>query len=243
MQSSDNALLRQLIASVLTEDLETFLDRASHIRYDSTWGNDNTTFAGPDFVFQKKMSREIKQIWNEEADHEFFKTLTKIYWISRPINSIRRTVHRMLQPGSGKDEISVGLYAPSDRKTSSWASIGLEVQGHVTLAANDMDMLNSGYSDIPTALRKSFKSSGVPKRPGFINSDMKQYYILDAGSFKASNDYDNEGIVDNWKPVAIRIEYTSGQQLNNIVKRTAVQLARFSGLPLISADDKILFDG
>ena len=80
----------------------------------------------------------------------------------------------------GKDEISTSAYLPDQRMDSTWGVIGVKVKGRITLGANSMDDIVSGYPTKSRKLLNKWKSSGQPRRPGafnkfFSNFNLNQY--------------------------------------------------------------------
>lgn len=137
--------------------------------------------------------KEVKKLWNLGADHSFFKKLTKIHWLNN-IDSLK-----YFKSASGRDELSVSLYLPDSKLNppSSWVDpgIGLQLEGRITLACNDMGSLFSGYA---SEIKPEVETSGASRRGQMMYFSALQDYILDADSFDSSST-NNEGIIDNWK--------------------------------------------
>ena len=197
----NEAGLRRLVRNILREDFENFKSRTKDIDYESGLG-----------ASKKDKAKQLKRIFADEADHNFMKGLTKVHWVTGP-----NTLRGFLQGASSRDEISTNAYLPGQKVKGGSTSyldnhqmLGVEVQGRVTLAASDMDLLYTGAHW--NADPKVKKSSGVVRRamefegssPYFV-----KHYILDAPSFaeahKIAPGKINEFVVDNWKPVAIRV--------------------------------------
>lgn len=191
----DEVAVRQIIRDVLAEDLQSFVKRTTGAGEFKGNMNDPTF---EEFPSEKKKARNAKRIWSDEADHSFFDSLIKVHWFQHsPLAGLD-----WILTSSGKDEISTMLYLPGSEITSSWANVGVVVQGHVTIAANSMDSLVSGYKSRKDLAGK-YAASGVPKRPTRMTRKQTSNYILDRDSFKETSQGHNEGIVDNWKPVAL----------------------------------------
>ena len=177
------AELRRVIQEVLLEDKESFLSASEPI------------------IKGKSPSapRDIKRLWNAEADHDFFAGLTKIHWVRR------YQALRFFDEGRGRDEVSVGLYLPGKKVSpaSAWMEpgVGVVLQGRVTLASNDMGSIWTGYAD--EAQPQHAKTSGAVRRGTMMNMSALEDYIIDAASFKEAGSMGNEGVLDNWRPVAI----------------------------------------
>jgi hypothetical protein len=185
--------LRQIIREELNEDLQGFLQRTADISY------------GKSDAGALPLSRSVKQAWSAEADHEFFKTLVKVHWISGVPKSHFQVFERMntFLNASGRDEIATMGYI--DRPSASqWGEFGVMVQGRTTLAANDMNAINSGYyRDIdPAKLKKHKRTSGIPRRAGSFNPSKAKGFILGAADF-GSMHLGNELVVDNWRPTGL----------------------------------------
>jgi len=201
--------LRSVIREVLTEDLAGFMDKTQNISYrgfvqdptfDLDWNKQN-----------KAAARSVKQIWTQEADHEFMESVIKIHWFKRA--GLQEKLQRFLNM-SGKNEISTMGYLPgSETFMSNWGPIGVQVQGRVTLAANRMSTLLSGYGErLSPEIAGKYASSGVPRRgthfAGTVaggHSSLADEYILDRASFKSDMQGGNEFIVGNWTPVGVAV--------------------------------------
>jgi hypothetical protein len=185
------SLVRSIVRSLLRESLEGFTSKTSEISYGK---ND-----------PKQLPRELKSIWSQEADHEFFKSLVKVHWIAGAKKSQYFVFRRMnaLLNASGKDEISTMGYIgrPS---VSEWGEFGIMVQGRTTLAANDMDAIVSGYyRDVGAdEIERYSKTSGIPRRASRFSPGKARGFILDAENFGRQY-LGNELIVDNWRPIGL----------------------------------------
>ena len=185
-------MIRTLIRHIILEDLEGFKTRSSGIKYRS--------------FDPKDMPRELKRVWSQEADHEFFKGLVKIHWVTGLPDRVFKVFEKMdgLLRASRKDEISAAGYLPGSPLTSTWGAFGVIVQGRTTLAAKDMNAISSGYyrNVDPEEIERYSKTSGLPRRAMEYDSSYSDSFILDAQSF-GSVPHGNELIVDNWKPVGL----------------------------------------
>jgi len=184
-------MIRQLIQQIILEDLEGFKARTAEISYGRGASKD--------------IPRSLKQAWAAEADHEFFKSLTKVHWIAGMPKSPYRVFEKMnsFLNASGKDEISTMGYIDKP-SVSQWGEFGVMVQGRTTLAANDMNAIVSGYyREIdPGEIEKYSKTSGLPRRASKFSPEKAKGFILDAESF-GSQYLGNELIVDNWRPTGL----------------------------------------
>jgi len=185
------SLIRNIVRSLLREGLEGFTSKTSNISYGSK--------------DPKKLPRELKSIWSQEADHEFFKSLIKVHWIAGMPKSPYRVFEKMSSflNASGKDEISTMGYIGKP-SVSQWGEFGIMVQGRTTLAANDMNAIVSGYyREIdPGEIEKYSKTSGLPRRASKFSPEKAKGFILDGESF-GSQYLGNELILDNWRPTGL----------------------------------------
>jgi len=197
--------IRQLIREILLEDFESWKEAMK---------------TGPAYVDiqtsdmpnkdRARQPREVKQAWNQHADHSFFDTLVKVHWLSGYLIDYQQKsgvgMIKSLVKATGKDEISTMGYLPGARLDTSWGRYGVVIQGRTTLAANDMDILQTGeYPKGYAPARKKWKSSGFPRRPSSFQPYMASTYILDRDSFDEFETDHNELVVDNWKAVGFVI--------------------------------------
>ena len=222
--------LRKLIREMLLEDLKGFQQRTKGNDYMSSF--DDPTFDQPyqKHLPHKALAKDVKRAWASEADHNFMKSLIKVHWLGGL--DWEKKLDRFLSLG-GNNEVSAMGYLPDSKKVrSSWGTIGVVIQGRVTLAANDMNAITSGYfKDVPEEVTSKYKSSGVPRRSTVFTSTANTYgysagggsgaYILDRGSFDHERARHNEFIVDNWRPAAIVIGTNSEFFLHTV--RAVVQ--------------------
>ena len=197
---SHEDLIRSIVRSIVEEGLEGFKQKTSKIHYAGSH-EDSTFERNPT---QRKLARSVKQAFSEESDQNFFRTLHKIHWVRLAEPPSVKKISWFLR-GGGRNEISTSGYSANTSDFDSfWGDIGIELQGRVTLAHNDMDDIYSGYSaNLDPAVQAKYASSGVPKRASIFTPLQAQGYILDEESFEGGDS--NEMIVDNWKPVAIWI--------------------------------------
>ena len=186
----------------------------------------------------KQLGREIKQAFNDHADHEFLSTLDTVHWAD--VYSLEALA------GKGKDELSVTMSLPGDKfRSAGMYETGLWIKGRITLATNEQDKLYSGfYGDYgaphegdPEAVKHRDKSSGRNKRPS-VAKDFSRYdklepgneymekmakghpYILDRSTWDPSQtSSNNEALVDNWTPKAIVV--FSGTRIQASVYKVA----------------------
>ena len=170
----------------------------------------------------KQLGREIKQAFNDHADHEFLSTLDTVHWAN--VYALDELV------GKGKDELSATMSLPGDKfRSAGDYQTGLWIKGRITLATNEQDRLYSGfYGDYgsphegdPEAVKHRDRSSGRNKRPT-VGKDFSRYdklepgneymekmakghpYVLDRSTWEPrATISNNEALVDNWTPKAI----------------------------------------
>jgi hypothetical protein len=182
---NDTQMIMENWRRFLNEDLDSFLRRSE------------PRLATKD----DPLPRDIKRMWNEEADHQFFDGLTKVHWIRR-VEDLQ-----YFDRPSGRDELSVSLYLPGGSPTppGAWMEpgVGVQLRGRITLAANDMGSLVTGYRDELEDKPNKNTSGAVRRAAGRkMTREYLSDYILDAGSFK-NGSRANEGVIDNWKPIGI----------------------------------------
>jgi len=221
MRITEGQLRRIIREELLEESYQGFKDRTSDLSYSVNMWQDPTFEEHP---AEKKIARDVKRIWAEEADHAFMDSVVKIHWVQAFNDKAAMAKIRDFLSMSRKDEIATTGYLPdSEEFMSSWGAYGVIVKGRVTFAANSMETIGSGFGkNIPDDVRKKYASSGVPKRAMYFRETEKTHgplpkmddYILDRESFDtegakglhAGQRVDrrvNEFIVANWKPVAI----------------------------------------
>ena len=141
--------------------------------------------------------------------------------------------------GKGRDELSTTMTLPGDElRPASGNELGLWVKGRITLAANDMDDLFSGFYGSYSApkegseeeVRQRDASSGRNKRPT-ASKDYKKFraaekgnpdhekivreqipYVLDQLTWKPSQKV-NEALVDNWRPYGIVVGHPEDESI------------------------------
>ena len=205
-------MIRQLIREILAEDWLGFLDRTRNIEYSSDLKDPTFDAENQKSLPNKSMAKDVKRAWAAEADHKFMKTVVTVHWF-HGVDSDKKI--GTLLSTSGKNEISTMGYLPDTKRIQTvWGVVGLIVKGRVTLAANSMDDIHSGYYGGGfDKVSTKYASSGVPRRATAFKSKNiyrdspkgarvgQLNYILDRGSFKSASVHENEFIVDNWKPV------------------------------------------
>jgi len=252
MKNDKRDLLNDLIReTLLHEDFESFRQATKDMKVYSPPGG--RALSDKDRTFEKnpevkKDARFIKQMWNQHADHSFFKSLIKIHWIGKgderdAVKSIKNVIK-----SPGTDEISCGLYLPGSAVYSVWGvgGVGIVVDGRVTLAVGSMDYTLSGYYSSSSALKTKYQSSGIPRYPGAWSQEFLDQYVLDKKDFESkATDRSNEGFVDNWRPKAIVItqKYLHDLKSTHVIDQNTVMPSALwdfiSGLNLPVLDENM----
>jgi len=162
------------------------------------------------------ITRQLKRIWNAEADHESFKRTVKVHWTEN-IESMT-----LFLKGSSKDEVSTTLYkrltGSEVRHRGAWGHIGAQLEGRVTFATDDMDALVSLSRGSILQYGGERTGSGLPRRPTMHSSRYDTYVItsmadLDDPRHPLSPGVAiNEALLDNWHLVGFvyfRSNFTS----------------------------------
>lgn len=193
-------LLESFVKSVLMEDLQGFLKDTQDIHFSPYVSADEKELASG--------GKDVKRIWAKNVDRKFIQSLVKVHWMT----SYSAEKFASLVNSDGKDEISVMGYLPGSKLVSDWSDTGVIMDGYVTLAANDMNYIYSGYY---TARDSAHAGSGMPKRPVTFKSDshLAKSYILDRESFNPQMAKKNELLIDNWKVRGLILPLDSKGQL------------------------------
>lgn len=180
----------------------------------------------------KAGGKAIKRAFNANADHRWLSTLDTVHW--GKIYGLADLI------GKSKDELSTTMTLPGEPFVPLGDNIGLWIKGRITLAANDMEAIFTGYhddyvgpnADIPPEEQgHRAKSSGVNKLPK-TSKDYKHYgrlkrgdgydeklardipYVLDKSTWDI-NMHGGEALVDNWKPVGLIADW----EISKILKK------------------------
>ena len=206
-------ILKNIIRKIIEESYEGFLNKVSGIEY-SYYSQEDPTFEKASYDVKSK-ARLIKRIFVEEADQNFFKKVKKVHWFKEAYSSnlyddfISRSGSDLLKKilwffsGNNTSEVSTTGYLERNPQ-SKFGDFGIELQGFVTLAANDMSDIYTGWAgNISDELKQKYEKIGIRKRAAKIGNYYISNYALDANSFKDLEE--NEIVVANWKPVAFWI--------------------------------------
>jgi hypothetical protein len=230
--SVDDLRIRKVIRGVLLEDLRGFLDDTQDIEYNAS-GHD-IYFIGQDKPL-KGAARAVKQAWAKNADQEGLQQVVDlVHWFADPV----KDGPRLLELGRN-NEISAIMHPKTEELAISWGSVGMLVNGWITLAANNMNDLMTGYGGKTRAKdAAAYASSGLRKRPGHFYARFAKSYVLGPEDL---DDYDsNEAVVANWTPIAWVLQDVFIDSLGTTFRRSErerlLDMFRDSGLPMIRSD-------
>jgi len=236
---------------IVLEDLSGFIDRTKDIEYFSDI--DDPTF---DAEFQKglpnkELAKEVKRAWNAEADHNFMQSLIKIHWINSSEKNPEKKLDEFMAIGRKNEISTMGYLTNTQEIRSNWGNLGVVVQGRVTLAANNMNDIRSGFfkNGIEKYAEK-YSSSGISfrltkfKTKSAYSHEGSKKYILDRASFDPHSTRVNEFIVDNWKPIGFIVTKSTFDFLdwvsyavkfkkkNNDMLKYAKAVIKYNNLPV-----------
>lgn len=146
------------------------------------------------------MGRKLKQTFAAHADREYLDSLKYIHW-----TTFGRRALGMLAPEiikgvdiNPRDELSAMAYLPGQMPGQSmFGKYGVVINGYVTLLANDMDSLQTGYThNYKKADPQRVASSGANK--GIAVAD-DESIVLSAEDWNPSDGLGNEALIDNWE--------------------------------------------
>ena len=240
-------LLREYIRGLLTEDAKRRQALAKDLKAAEGWPT-QTASRHRRYEFESTTAlssgRILKQAFHKHADQSFMNTLITVHWTDY-VGMIKK-----LLEGSSKDEVSASAYLPGELKntgTGSYGAFGLEIKGHISLLANDMDQIVTGdLRDFigvdPHRTKSSGRNKGVKKTyiPDAYGSDKTPILVLDRDDWNPYGAEDgitnNEALVDNWRPVAI---ITSNEDsyddddwlyIEKLVKRFGLEIKSTKGM-------------
>jgi len=143
----------------------------------------------------------------------WIQSLHKITWMPRE-GDVLEHLYKFLNDTDRRGEIACSLTVPGQEleRPPGWGWLGVEVEGWVTLAAESMNALMTGYfRDVPHWQHNRFTSSGSPRRPTRFNAQLGSKYIVgpeDAPKLLEPMDA-SEALVANWVPKRIVIDYNA----------------------------------
>lgn len=206
-------LLREYIRELLSEDVTRRQALAKDLESSEAWPmktGDKHRRSKFDAELQFPSGKVLKKAFHKHADRSFLNTLTTVHWVD-----YAAALDKLLK-GSSRDEVSTSAYLPGELEntgTGAMGAIGLEIKGHISLLANNMDHINTGgvkdFEGVdPQRTASSGKNKGVKKtyQPSGYARD-NAIVALDKSDWNPVGAEDgitnNEALVDNWKPVAI----------------------------------------
>jgi hypothetical protein len=207
-------LLREYIRELLVEDLARRQALAQDLEGAENWPT-KTASKHRRYKHEPSLAlpsgRVLKKAFHKHADKSFTNSLTTVHWADNP------EMIATLLKGSSKDEISTSAYLPGELEstgTGFFGAFGLEIKGHISLLANDMNQITTGgardFVDAdPHRTQSSGNNKGVKTTyiPDAYASDKNSILVLDKSDWNPFGADDgvtnNEALVDNWKPVAI----------------------------------------
>lgn len=241
-------LLREYIRELLVEDAGRRQALAKDLEASENWPTKTADrHRRHQFDASKALpsGRVLKQAFHKHADPAFMNSLTTVHWADNPDMVLS------LLKGSSKDEISTSAYLPGELKdtgTGAYGAYGLEIKGHISLLANNMDAINTGGQQDFAGdgdshrTKSSGKNKGVKKTyiPSAYGNDKDAIVVLDKSDWnpQGADDgvYNNEALVDNWSPVAVIISheenYEDGdlEELEGFATEYGLEIKRTKGL-------------
>lgn len=198
--------IRQFIREIILEGRAEFHDDVKDIRFDVPFGD--PLFRGPENKQNKQMAKDVKRSWNKnvgmkmkDPDRKWIQGLTKVHWIRGSAGELLEKINRTLT-SDRRGEVSASMYDPEKpvKILPDWGNLGLQINGWVSLAALDMDILMSGYIGDETPEDPSAKIARYPthfgrKTPGAYVMSSKDNLF---GRYASER---NEAFVGNWTPV------------------------------------------
>jgi len=186
----------------LKEDAATRKAFADEVAQVSGWEETEPSISrGDKEAYKKAMTsgRVLKKLFAKYADQSFLNSLVLIHWGSYP--DIREIVQFGKTDKTERDELSVNAFLPGEAELTR--GFGIVVKGRVTLLANDMDELYSGFGrEYRKADPQRAKMSGANKGVG-RQLRAKEYeekvFVFDKEDWAPRSSGMNEALVDNWK--------------------------------------------
>ena len=200
--------LRQYIRQILLEDRDAdrqpfVMDLLNDPNYDDTFRDISDEYSDPTekvlkgYKDRASMGRIMKKAFAKHADRNFIDTLELVHW-SKDLSKIIK----MLKSPSSRDELSAAAYLPGEMPgNSAFGKYGIVINGYITLLANDMDALQTGYSEFyKKADPERVKSSGANKGIGNVNDES---IVLSREDWDPNDFLGNEALVDNWEATGV----------------------------------------
>ena len=155
------------------------------------------------------LRRLPKQMWNQMADHQFFKEKIRKFHMLGYAGKL--DVQKYFSAGASKNEISCFATEKTDKPELDLLQleqtdvvrrgrIFLELEGRTTWCGN-FDAFTEQLKDATPEQIKNMASSGLAKRPGRFkgsHNSLTELLILDADDFERNGGEIEELILDNW---------------------------------------------
>ena len=231
--------VRKLYAESIDEDMEKrnavygYMKKVLHP--DHEWAKARQDASRPQRG--RMTAKLLKRIFARLADRSFVNSLVTIHW------GHAENIIYTLKKVSSKDELSCAAYMPGDVHKGSIGSVGLLVNGYITILANNMDELFTGHGkqtgeDFPLMKKTSGINKGVYRY--FLARDFYRSPILvfDKEDWEPDDRLDfyrNEALVDNW--TAQGIVFENKEQFENPKNQELIEMAKEQGLSLLTIDD------
>lgn len=240
-------MIRRLIREMLIQEGRAeFHDDVKDIKYDLPFGD--PLFQRPESKPLKKTARDIKRSWNRnvgkkgDPDRDWIQSLTKVHWIYGFEHNLTQKIGKALS-SDRRGEVSATLYEPGKpvELLKDWGNLGLQIDGWVSLAAKDMDVLLSGYigdavPNDPKAKKPRYPTRFGSRTPGAYVMGPKDYLF---GPYSSGR---NEAFVGNWKPVRWIIGPGFYNQINGWDNtpetQSIIEKIKSTGLPTVKLDGK-----
>ena len=263
-------MIRQLIREMLLLEARQDFDRATQdIKYYSDF--EDPLFVSPYSKKNIDPARKVKQSWAMAVDmieadeyvegepppkisraRRWMQSLNKSTWMSYDSKMVEN-LERLLMRTDRRGDLSCSIALPNQPMESpgTWGWLGLEVEGWVTLAADEMSTLMTGYiGQEPPEHFDRFANSGAPRKPTRFNTSLRHSYIFgpeDAGKL-INPEGSPEALVANWSPKRIVIDvrraindlrldaqFSSGDPIGSFVRDMN---DKFSSLPKVDTTGK-----
>ena len=223
--------IRELISEETAEDRDTrrfsfvqdLLGRDFDDTFRDTTDEDYASEEEIKAAYQRMAAagRPLKQAFAANADREYLDSLEYVHWTNN-----RQKVYRMLAPGivSGqapnpRDELSAAAYLPGQKpgQHPGFGKYGIVLDGYVTLLANDMNSLQTGYSlNYKKADPQRVASSGANK--GIAVAD-DESVVLSAEDWNPNQNLGNEALIDNWEITGVIVPDDEYDKFVNILDK------------------------
>jgi hypothetical protein len=208
-------LLKKYIQAILSESATSRIQMSDELSRNDMWPANPGNKSGGNDMFRD--GRTLKSLFHKYADKEFTKSLITVHW-ANTASDITFLLKNHASQRASRDEISCSAYLDEyDIETGVFGKIGLQIKGHISLLANDMD-------DIRTGKMKNYdgqwdthrtKSSGMKKGINTIMTHQRLASPHAAPLILDIDDWDptynqfglkNEAVVANWSPVAVIVQ-------------------------------------